>query len=295
MENIIQIKEKTANLLNNNNDNKYKDGIKINLYKNNIDNNLNDNNINNINKIYKKRFPNLNEYFNHDNNNNDNEIYKNVYPINEQYLLNNIKYNPKMNQLNYLNNNYNMPNQKYPNIITNNNNYYYSILDDFPIVMPIYYDNIPSSINMIPGNKLYHTNTSPNNFNNSMNNNNILRNNFFIDNEFYNHNPNLNLLNFSSMKENNFYESNYINNYYNKELLYKRNPFMDYNLDYSIYRNRFINNKYLSQNRINLIKPTFIFSPFKKRARSHERPFNLINKYYNDNFILEEDNEERNK
>ena len=67
---------------------------------------------------------------------------------------------------------------------------------------------------------------------------------------------------------------------------------MDYNLDYSIYRNRFINNKYLSQNRINLIKPTFIFSPFKKRARSHERPFNLINKYYNDNFILEEDNEE---
>jgi hypothetical protein len=186
-----------------------------------------------------------------------------VCPIKEQYLLNNIKYNPKMNQLNYLNNNYNILNQKYSNIITNNNNYYYSILDDFPIDIPIYYDNIPSSINMIPANKLYHTNTSPNNFNNSMNNNNILRNNFFIDNEFYNH-PNLNLLNVSPMKENNFYESNYINNYYNKEFLYKRNPFMDYNLDYSIYRNRFINNKYLSQNRINLIKPTFIFGDFGK-------------------------------
>ena len=115
----IQISENNEkNLLYNNFDNKFNRSIMINLPKNDNENNT----INKNNKIYKKRFP-INEYFNHDNNIKENEIYKNIYPINEQLFLNHLKYYPKMNQLNYFNNNYNIPNQKYPNIITNNNNY----------------------------------------------------------------------------------------------------------------------------------------------------------------------------
>ena len=164
MKKIIQIKNKIEQnqTTQNNNEIKSNKSIKINFYSNTPQN------INDINKIYKKSFPKINEYFNHDNNY-EHEIFPNLISSNEQYFLNKINYNRKLNQLN-------IPNQNFPNIITNNNNYYYSILDDFPINMPLYLEHTNLGINMKNNENLYNITTTPNY---NINNNNYFRNNFF--------------------------------------------------------------------------------------------------------------------
>ena len=83
-----------------------------------------------------------------------------------------------------------------------------------------------------------------------------------------------------------------MNELYNKSLVFRNNYIKEYSSDYLTNRNRFINSKYLSQNAINIRKPIYVLPTFKKRARSHEKPFNLIHKYYDGNFIMEEENEE---
>ena len=279
MKKIIQIKNKIEQnqTTQNNNEIKSNKSIKINFYSNTPQN------INDINKIYKKSFPKINEYFNHDNNY-EHEIFPNLISSNEQYFLNKINYNRKLNQLN-------IPNQNFPNIITNNNNYYYSILDDFPINMPLYLEHTNLGINMKNNEKLYNITTNPNY---NINNNNYFRNNFFNEREFNNNinNPNLNIINNAQIKEQNLYNPNYMNELYNKSLVFRNNYIKEYSSDYLTNRNRFINSKYLSQNAINIRKPIYVLPTFKKRARSHEKPFNLIHKYYDGNFIMEEENEE---
>ena len=44
-----------------------------------------------------------------------------------------------------------------------------------------------------------------------------------------------------------------------------------------------------------LNRPVYAIPPSKKRSISQGKPFNLINKYYNDNYILEDDEEEEDK
>ena len=290
MKNIIQIEDNLDNKISqtNNNDLKSNQGIPINLNNNN---NENLNNMDSMNKIYKKSFPKLNGYYNHSNNNLDYGINRNISPINELYFLNQINYNRKINQLNYINNNDIIPNQNFPNIITNNNNYYYSILDDFPIHMPIYIDNEQSPINMSRNNRLYNINTFPN-YNNF--DNNIIRNNYFNQKDLLNYNPNLNLTNSIPIREINFNNPN-MNDFYNNNRLILRNKFFNENnsdYDYINNKNRVINYKYLSKNINNIRKPIYIPISSKKRAYSHESPFNIIHKYYDENFILEEENEE---
>ena len=52
------------------------------------------------------------------------------------------------------------------------------------------------------------------------------------------------------------------------------------------------NNKPVIQHNIQRKRPVFTLPPFKKRCTSQGKPFNLIQKYYDENFILEDDKEE---
>ena len=280
MKKIIQIKNKKEQNIPQiiNNELKSNRSIPINL-KTNI---AQTQNITGINNIYKKNMPKLNEYFNHDKFY-DNELYQNYLSLNEQYFLNKINYNRKINQLN-------IPNQNYPNIITNNNNYYYSILDDFPINMPIYIDNTNLGINQKNNQKLYNIKTIPNY---NINSGNYFRNNYFGEREFTNFNPNYNLVSADQIQQANLYNMRNINEFYNKEMIIRNNNYIgNYSPDYLTNRSRFINSRFLSQNAINIRKPIYILPAFKKRARSHEKPFNIIHKYYDGNYIMEEENEE---
>ena len=148
MEKIIQIKNKEGqNILPiKNNQINSNTLIKINFNNNNKINS--NNNINN--KIYKKNHPKIKEYFNNDNNNYNYNIgiCSNFLSPYEQLFLNQINFNRRMRQLNYINYNENLLGKNIPSIITNNKNYYYSILDDFPIHMPLYIDNAQSRISM---------------------------------------------------------------------------------------------------------------------------------------------------
>ena len=49
------------------------------------------------------------------------------------------------------------------------------------------------------------------------------------------------------------------------------------------------------QHRVERNRPVYAIPPSKKRSISQGKPFNLINKYYNDNYILEDDEEEEDK
>ena len=185
---IIQIKDKEEQkiLQLNNNEKTSTNEIKINFNKSNENSPC----LNKNNQIYKKSFPKLNEYFNHDYNNYDSPIYQ-KFPKQYEQLF--IKYNNKMNDLNFINNSYNIPNPNFPNIITNNNNYYYSILDDSTIHMPLYINNT-SKLNDKPNDKLYNINATSNNLTNNINNYSLFKNNYYNENELYNHINNYNSL-----------------------------------------------------------------------------------------------------
>ena len=277
--------DNTGNKYNNNND------IKINYFHN----------IKNISNNHNTTYQKINEYFNNN---------SNYEQINRFYMENYLKYlclknyNQKIEQLNLMNNNYNFPNHNYPNIITNNNNYYYSYnsnLDNFPINVPIYINNLLSDINIKDKNNPYDINIIHNSIQNNIKNNinnNMDNNNTFFRNNNLNKNGIFvkNLNNSNYMREYNFNVSNdlYMNNYYNNLLLPKKNNFRDYSSDFAINRFKFIKNRVLSLNNMNNQKPLFAFPFFRKRAYSHEKPFSLIQKYYDKNLIMEEENEEDN-
>ena len=283
---IIQI---NAEKENNNISNAHKDNINDNINKNN---NIRERIISPIktNKIYQKKFQYINQYFNHGNNTYyDYEIKNEIISKNPNFL-NLMNYNKKMNQINFVNNNYNFENQNYPNIITNNNNYHYSYnshLNDILFNLPMHFNGnfSPSrNINFRGNNQKYNIKK---NFPNYINNNNYIKNDLFQQNK----NPSLNLIKTNQMRENNFFNPD--NHTYNNSLMIKkRNFFRDYSSDYLFNRNRFNINKFITQNRMNSKRPIFILPQFKKRSYSQGRPFNLINKYYDENFILEEENEE---
>ena len=193
---IIQIKDKEEknNLQLNNNDKNSNTEIKINL---NINSEKNAS-LNKANKKYKKSYPKLKEYFNHDYNNYDLGIYNKFPKRYEQYFINRMNFNKNMNDINYINNNSNIPNPNYPNIITNNNNYYYSILDDFPIHVPLYFNN-SLKVNPKPNYKLYNINTTPTNLSNY----NYLKNNFYNE-EIYHHINNFNSIQTPQIRQNKF-------------------------------------------------------------------------------------------
>ena len=279
MKKIIQIKnKKDENIPSlNNNEIISNKSIKINLNTNTAQTQ----NIGEINKIYKNNLPKLNEYFNHDINY-DNELSQNILPQNDQYFLNKLNYNRKINQIN-------IPSQNYPNIITNNNNYYYSILDDFPINMPIYINNTNPGINSKNNEKIYNIKTIPN----YINTGNYFRNNFIGEREFINCSPNINMINRDQIRQQNYFNKNNMNEFYNKEMFLRNKFAREYSSDYLSNRSRFLNSRYPNQNQItNVRMPIYILPTFRKRARSHERPFNIIHKYYDGNFIVEEENEE---
>ena len=54
-------------------------------------------------------------------------------------------------------------------------------------------------------------------------------------------------------------------------------------------------NERMSHNKVKHIRPVFKIPPFKKASLSQGKSLNFIHKYYDENFILEEDNEEDNK
>ena len=283
---IIQIKDKEEQkiLQLNNNEKTSTNEIKINFNKSNENSPC----LNKNNQIYKKSFPKLNEYFNHDYNNYDSPIYQ-KFPKQYEQLF--IKYNNKMNDLNFINNSYNIPNPNFPNIITNNNNYYYSILDDSPIHMPLYINNT-SKLNDKPNDKLYNINVTSNNLTNNINNYSLFKNNYYNENELYNHINNYNSLQIPQIRQNNYFNPNYLNEY--NAFFHGNNYFREFSSDYSFNRSKFINNRYLSQNGFIFRKNIYNIPFLQKRAHSHEKPLNLIHKYYDGNFIMEEENEEEN-
>ena len=91
------------------------------------------------------------------------------------------------------------------------------------------------------------------------------------------------------------------NNYLTKKKFYNED-FVDTNFlrfknknfspDYTINKSRFINHKIVDKNKLNIRTPDYIIPSFVKRAISHEKPINLVKKYYDHNFIMEEDNED---
>ena len=236
-------------------------------------------------KIYKKKFENINEYFNHSKNL-FNE-YENLYRENphNNYFLTLMNYEQKMNQMNLLNNNN-------PNIITNNNNYYYSDnshLSDFPIYTQMQMNNI--NINSLinrNNNEQFYLNRFPN----YISNNNYFRRKYF--NEYENIIfPNFYLMRNILLKEKYFLNNEYfMNNCYNNALIFNKNLIRDFSSDFLFHRNRYDSHRILSKNIMNSKSPIFLPPPFKKRSYSHGRPFNVIQKYYDDNFIMEEENEE---
>lgn len=244
-------------------------------------------------KVYKQKFENINEYFNHNNNLfNEYELPYGENP-NNSYFLSLMNYEQKMNPMNLLNN-------SHPNIITNNNNYYYSYnshLNDSPFNTQMYlYNNNPninSIINRnIIGNNIdkFYINPFPNYINN---NNNYFRNKYF--NEYENIIfPNIYFMRNILLKEKFFLNNEYfMNNCYKNALFFnKKNLIRDFSSDFLFQRNRYNSHQILNQNIMNLKRPIFLPSPLKKRAYSHGRPFNVIQKYYDDNFIMEEENEE---
>ena len=204
-----------------------------------------------------------------------------------------MNYEQKMKQMNLLNNNH-------PNIITNNNNFYYSYnshLNDFPFNAQMHMNNNNANINPLINNNMignnndkFYTNRFPNFINN---NSNYFRNKYI--NEYENNNfPNLYYIRNILLKEKYFLNNEYfMNNYYNDALAFnKRNLIRDFSSDFLFHRNRYDSHQILSQNIMNLNMPTFLPPPFKKRAYSHGIPFNMIQKYYDNNFIMEEENEE---
>ena len=114
--------------------------------------------------------------------------------------------------------------------------------------------------------------------------NNIIRNNYFLEKDFILNN--LTELNYKC-KNLNIYNENNLHKY--NDLKTKKK---NYTTDYTINKSRFINFKRVDKNKLSIKTPNYIIPPFKKRALSHESPFNLIKKYYDNNFIMEEDNEE---
>ena len=244
-------------------------------------------------KVYKQQFENINEYFNHNNNLfNEYELPYGENP-NNSYLLSLMNYEQKMNPMNLLNNNH-------PNIITNNNNYYYSYnshLNDSPFNTQMYLNNNNPNINSIInrniiGNNIdkFYINRFPNYINN---NNNYFRDKYFneYENTIF---PNIYFMRNILLKEKFFLNNEYfMNNCYNNALIFnKRNLIRDFSSDFLFHRNRYDSHQILSQNIMNLKRPIFLPSPLQKRSYSHGRPFNVIQKYYDDNFIMEEENEE---
>ena len=51
----------------------------------------------------------------------------------------------------------------------------------------------------------------------------------------------------------------------------------------------------VAQYKVERIRPVYAVPPSKKRSVSQGKPFNLINKYYDENYILEDDEEEASK
>ena len=49
------------------------------------------------------------------------------------------------------------------------------------------------------------------------------------------------------------------------------------------------------QYKVERFRPVYAVPPSKKRSFSQGKPFNLINKYYDENYILEDDEEEASK
>jgi len=91
------------------------------------------------------------------------------------------------------------------------------------------------------------------------------------------------------------------NNYLSKKKFYNED-FVDTNFlrfknknfspDYTINKSRFINHKIVDKNKLNIRTPDYVIPSFVKRSISHEKPINLVKKYYDHNFIMEEDNED---
>ena len=246
-------------------------------------------------KVYNQKFENISEYFNHNNNHfNEYELLCRENP-NNSYILSLMNYEQEMNRMNFMNN-------SQPNIITNNNNYYYSYnshLNDFPFNTQMHMHMINNNPNM---NSLINRNMIANNnvkfyinrFPNYINNNSdYFRNKYFNDYEhiFF---PNVYCMRNILLKEKYCLNNDYfMNNCYNNALFFdKRHLIRDFSSDLLIDRNRYDSHQILCQNIMNIRRPTFLSPPFKKRAYSHGRPFNVIQKYYDDNFIMEEENEE---
>ena len=178
------------------------------------------------------------------------------------------------NQINIVNNNnyYNM---------SNNNGYYYVYgpqINKTSIKKKI--DDGPPKVNMTPNNYFYNINQ---NYITNNNVNNTIKNNYYNKNEEQEHQKN----NLPKNKRKILYDNNESNK---NSFKYKTK---NYSSDYSINKSRFINRKIINQNELkNIEPPNYILPLYKKRALSQEKPLNLIKKYYDNNFIMEEENEE---
>ena len=111
----------------------------------------------------------------------------------------------------------------------------------------------------------------------------------YNNNNYFTNNPDNNLKNKLG--------SNYLTKkkFYNEDFVdtnFLRFNNKNFSPDYTINKSRFINHKIVDKNKLNIRTPDYIIPSFVKRAISHEKPINLVKKYYDHNFIMEEDNED---
>ena len=257
------INKNVVNNINNNNEN-YQKQNNIQIQKNN---NIINNNIINENVEYRDQYGNI-------------LVYINGQFIDKRLLVNSGKSHNKAINNNNINNNKQINNQNINSNKALNNNIINQENSQFTNTYPL------------PGQKTYSTqtliNTMEQNTNLNMNNN-IYQNQNEIQNQNYSERNN------RFLEDQNFTNAN-INNYnINLNSNQQNDLINDIN---NLFKNQ--NNPQMNQSEILTVepqkpkrrRPVFKIPPSKKRSISQGRSLNFIHKYYDENFILEEENED---
>ena len=245
-----------------------------------INNKLKINNKRNNND--KKEEKNKSDNFNKIDINNSKEI-KNCKNINNNNIYNNNEENEKNEPINSINNNSNLNSSSTK---TNSYNESGNIIQDeqesfLQDSIPNINDNINKTVNIKDADNI-------------INNNKIIKTNEFnLDLSKNKEKTSLNIKTETSLinRYNNFLNKKDKEDIISKKINSSQDKKPDFNNnDYTTEETQEI--KPVIQHNIQRKRPVYTLPPSKKRSISQGKPFNLIHKYYDENFILEDDEEE---
>ena len=245
-----------------------------------INNKLKINNKRNNND--KKEEKNKSDNFNKIDINNSKEI-KNCKNINNNNIYNNNEENEKSEPINSINNNSNLNSSSTK---TNSYNESGNIIQDeqesfLQDSIPNINDNINKTVNIKDADNI-------------INNNKIIKTNEFnLDLSKNKEKTSLNIKTETSLinRYNNFLNKKDKEDIISKKINSSQDKKPDFNNnDYTTEETQEI--KPVIQHNIQRKRPVYTLPPSKKRSISQGKPFNLIHKYYDENFILEDDEEE---